>query len=73
MRQSTSARIGLEEFFSILDAFADEKFSKEDLAFEANLDNWVNEISELYQIPSLINFLGEIFLRIKFRRKAACT
>ena len=27
----------------------------------------------LYQFPSLINFLGEIFLRIKFRRKAACT
>jgi Leucine-rich repeat (LRR) protein len=47
MRQSTSARIGPEEFFSILDAFADENFSKEDSAFEANLDNWVNEIPEL--------------------------
>ncbi len=31
------------------------------------------KIHFLYQFPSLINFLGEIFLRIKFRRKAACT
>jgi Leucine-rich repeat (LRR) protein len=47
MRQPTSARIDPEEFFSILDAFADEKSSKEDLAFEADLDNWVNKIPEL--------------------------
>ena len=30
-------------------------------------------VAQVIQFPSLINFLGEIFLRIKFRRKAACT